>query len=151
MIMFVSFIFQFEQFVVAQCSNCSQMVRHVFKLQSFTTMYKSCTINIFDCSVFTRWFLAIGWPWAKLNKHRYSHILLCINLAHGCNQYFGLQCVHRMFWLSAGYWLYMVQKQYTSRHSHILIYTKVAHGYKEYFGHCTQCVHNLATWHRLTD
>ena len=71
--------------------------------------------------------LAIGWPQPKINTLQDSHILLCTQVAHGCNQYLGLQCVHEIFWLSAGYilagyWLAMARKQYTSRHSHTTMY-----------------------------
>ena len=58
------------------------------------------------------WLLA-GYMAQNQYTSKHSHIL-CIEVAHGCNQYFGLHVVHEIFWQSAGYSLAMGQNQYTT-------------------------------------
>ena len=86
----------------------------------YVLKWHMAAINTLDYTVFTRCFgyqllfaaywLAIAWLFTgyqhemALNQYtsRHSHVLLCTKIAHGCNQYFGLECVHNIFWLSAG-------------------------------------------------
>ena len=49
--------------------------------------------------------LFISWLCPQINILQDSHIPLCTKVAHGCYQYFGLWCLHTIFWQSAGYWL----------------------------------------------
>ena len=65
-----------------------------------------------DCGVFMSYFgyrpaivwLYIGWLLVGMSQNQYtSKHILHTKVAQGCYQYFGLYCVHKIFWLSTGY------------------------------------------------
>ena len=74
--------------------------------QSYTTMYQSDTwlLSIILTTVCSQHCLGISWQsagyWLAMSQTQYisrhSHILLCMKVVHGCKQYFGLQCVHKL-------------------------------------------------------
>ena len=110
----------------------------------FAAGYRSAIYGMAMGQVWAGYWLAIDWLLPgyvpiSIHFHTQSYTTIYAKMAHGCYQYFGLQCVHKICWLLAGYWLAMSQKQYNSRHSHILLPTKVVQGCNQYFG--LQCIH----------